>query len=156
MLVNTGGLVPNTPFTKAFCRLMGNEPVTRRVLPRFIPAYMKPQTASDHHIVARAVARARTDEGVRTAASMWRSFSTPEYDLRGRAHRITAPTLIVWGDRDPTLSLRIGKATRQAIPGSLLQVLHTGHVVFSSDPTGFLNVVQPFLEGIEAQATLNR
>jgi hypothetical protein len=35
-----------------------------------------------------------------------------------------------------------------------LHVLHTGHVVFSSDPTGFLGLVEPFLEGIDAGATL--
>jgi pimeloyl-ACP methyl ester carboxylesterase len=154
VLVNTGGFVPNNPFTKAFCRLMGTEAVTRRVMPRFVRAYMKPQTPSDERIVARAVARAGTDEGVRTAAGLWRSFGIREYDLRGSAHRITAPTLIVWGDRDPTLSLRIGKATQRAIPRSELRVLHTGHVVFSSDPTGFLGLVEPFLEGIDAGATL--
>jgi pimeloyl-ACP methyl ester carboxylesterase len=153
VLVNTGGFVPNNPLTMAFCRLMGAEAVTRRVMPRFVRAYMKPQTTSDERIVARAVARARTDDGVRTAASLWRSFATPEYDLRDRAHRIAAPTLIIWGDRDPTLSLRIGRATQRAIPGSALHVLHTGHVVFSSDPTGFMRVVQPFLEDVDAQAT---
>lgn len=153
VLVNTGGFAPNNPFTAAFCRLMGTEAVTRRALPRFVRAYMKPQTSSDESIVARAVARARTDDGVRTAASVWRSFATREYDLRDRAHRIVAPTLIVWGDRDPTLSLRVGRATQQAIPGSTLHVLHTGHVVFSSDPTAFLRVVEPFLEGVDAQAS---
>jgi pimeloyl-ACP methyl ester carboxylesterase len=115
---------------------------------------MKPQTPSDEGIVERVVARARTDDGVRTAAALWRSFATPEYDLRDRAHRIAAPTLIVWGDRDPTLSLRIGRATQRAIPRSDFHVLHTGHVVFSSDPTGFLGLVEPFLEGIDAGATL--
>ena len=53
----------------------------------------------------------------------------------------------------PTLSLRVGRATQQAIPGSTLRVLHTGHVVFSSDPTAFLRVVEPFLEGVDAQAS---
>jgi pimeloyl-ACP methyl ester carboxylesterase len=152
VLVNTGGFVPNTPLTKAFCRLMGTETVARWVMPRFIPVYLKAQTRSDESIVARAVGRARTGDGVRTAASLWRSFGTPEYDLRDRAHRIAAPTLIVWGDRDPTLSLRVGRATQRAIPGSTLHRLHTGHVVFSSDPTGFLRVVEPFLEGIDADA----
>jgi pimeloyl-ACP methyl ester carboxylesterase len=154
VLVNTGGFVPNNPFTNAFCRLMGTERVARRVLPRLVRAYMKPQTPNDERIVTRAVDRARTDEGVRTAAALWRSFARPEYDLRPNAHCITAPTLIVWGDRDPTLSLRIGRATHRAIPRSDLRVLHTGHVVFSSDPTGFLGLVKPFLEGIEATATL--
>ena len=153
VLVNTGGFVPNNPFTAAFCRLMGTEAVARAVLPRFVPAYMKAQTPNDDSIVARAVARARTADGVRTAASLWRSFATPEYDLRDRAHRITAPTLIVWGDRDPTLSLRVGRATQQAIGGSVLHVLHTGHVVFSSDPTGFLRIVEPFLGRVGTQSS---
>jgi pimeloyl-ACP methyl ester carboxylesterase len=153
VLVNTGGFVPNTVSTKAFCRVMGTPAVTRLVMSRFIRSYMKPQSTSDGHIVQRALARARTEEGIRTAASLWRSFASPEYDLRGRAHRIVAPTLIVWGDRDPTLSARIGRATHDAIPGSELHVLRTGHVVFSSDPDGFLRVVEPFLDSIDARAT---
>jgi pimeloyl-ACP methyl ester carboxylesterase len=152
VLVNTGGFVPNNVFTKAFCWLLGTEAVTRRVMPRFVRAYMKPQTPSDEGIVKRAQARARTAEGIRTAASVWRSFDTPEYDLRGSAHGISAPTLIVWGDRDPVVAMRVGRATHQVIPGSTLQVLHTGHVVFSSDPAGFLRVVEPFLHEVDAQA----
>lgn len=150
VLVNTGGFVPNNVFTSAFCRLMGRPAITRRVLPRFVPAYMKARTPSDERIVEHAVARARTDEGVATAASLWRSFATPEYDLRDRAHVIKAPTLIVWGALDPTLSLRVGRATHHAIEGSQLAVLQTGHVVFSSDPEGFLRVVEPFLRRIDA------
>jgi pimeloyl-ACP methyl ester carboxylesterase len=153
VLVNTGGFVPNTLLSKVFCRLMGTPAVTRRVMPRFIRAYMKPQSAGDDRIVQRALTRARTDDGIRTAASLWRSFGTPEYDLRGRADRIVAPTLIVWGDRDPTLSVRIGRATHDVIPGSELHVLHTGHVVFSSDPDGFLRAVEPFLDSIDTRAT---
>ena len=156
VLVNTGGFVPNTMFTKAFCRLMGTPRLTRLVMPWFVPRYMRARTPGDERIAARAVARARTDAGVVTAASLWRSFATPEYDLRGEAHRIVAPTLIVWGDRDPSLSLRVGRATHRAIPGSTLHVLHTGHVVFSSDPEGFLAVVEPFLQRINAASTKNR
>jgi pimeloyl-ACP methyl ester carboxylesterase len=150
VLVNTGGFVPNNALTNTFCRLMGTPVIARRVLPRFVRTYMKPQTPSDERIVARAVARARTDEGLGTAASLWRSFTAPEYDLRDRANKIVAPTLIVWGAKDPTLSLRVGRATRDAIAGSQLEVLDTGHVVFSSDPQGFLGVVEPFLRRIDA------
>jgi pimeloyl-ACP methyl ester carboxylesterase len=150
VLVNTGGFVPNNPFTKAFCRLMGTRAIARWVLPRFVPMYMKAHTPADKEIVGKAVARARTADGVATAASLWRSFASPEYDLRDRAHRIEVPTLVVWGARDPTLSLRIGRATHQAIRGSQLAVLQTGHVVFSSDPEGFLEVVEPFLRRIGA------
>jgi pimeloyl-ACP methyl ester carboxylesterase len=151
VLVNSGGFVPSTLPTRAFCRLLGTEWVARRVMPRFVNAYVKAQTESDEGILERVTARARTADGVRTAASMWRSFGTPEYDLRDRAHLIAAPTLIVWGDRDPTLSMRIGKATHRAIPHSSLHALHTGHVVFSSDPAGFLRLVEPFLARIEGR-----
>jgi pimeloyl-ACP methyl ester carboxylesterase len=41
--------------------------------------------------------------------------------------------------------MRFGRATAAAIPGSRLEVLPTGHVVFSSDPAGFLAVAEPFL-----------
>jgi hypothetical protein len=44
--------------------------------------------------------------------------------------------------------LRGGYATHDAIPGSRLEVLDTGHVVFSSDPHGFLAVAEPFLESV--------
>jgi pimeloyl-ACP methyl ester carboxylesterase len=150
VLVNTGGFVPNNLFTKAFCRMMGTPGLAKLMLPRFVPAYMKAQTPADERISRKAIARARTNDGVATAASLWRSFSTPEYDLRERAHRIVAPTLVVWGAKDPTLSLRIGKATHAAITGSQFAVLQTGHVVFASDPWGFLGVVEPFLRRIDA------
>jgi pimeloyl-ACP methyl ester carboxylesterase len=150
VLVNTGGFVPNTVFTKMFCRLMGTPAITRRVLPRFVPVYMKARTPNDQRILSKAVATARTADGVATAASLWRSFATPEYDLRDRAGQLTAPTLVVWGAKDPTLSLRVAHATHHAIKGSELAVLQTGHVVFSSDPEGFLNVVEPFLRRIDA------
>ncbi|MCW2690841.1 MAG: hypothetical protein JWR37_5731 [Mycobacterium sp.] len=150
VLVNAGGFVPWTWFTSAFCRLMGTPAIARRVLPQFVPAYMKARTPSDRLIVSGAVARARTPAGVATAASLWRSFADPEYDLRGCARGIVTPTLIVWGSKDPTLSLRIGRATHAAIPGSQFEVLDTGHVVFSSDPDGFLAAVEPFLRRIGA------
>jgi len=56
----------------------------------------------------------------------------------------------VWGAKDPTSSLRVGQATHEAIAGSQLAVLQTGHVVFSSDPADFLAVVGPFLRRIDA------
>jgi hypothetical protein len=39
----------------------------------------------------------------------------------------------------------VGHATAAAFSGSRLEVLPTGHVVFSSDPDGFLAIAVPFL-----------
>lgn len=144
VLVNTGGFVAN-PAVKLYCRLLGTPPVMTRVLPRFIPSYMKATSDSDRAVQERAVARARTADGVRLAAALWRSFASPDYDLRPQANRITAPCLIVWGSKDTAAPMLVGRATAAAIPGSRLEVLPTGHVVFSSDPEGFLAIAAPFL-----------
>jgi pimeloyl-ACP methyl ester carboxylesterase len=91
---------------------------------------------------------AKTAEGLRTGTALWRSFATPGHDLRGRAGELSAPTLIVWGKKDIAIPLSAGRATQQAIRGSRLEVLDTGHVVFSSDPQGFLAVAEPFLASV--------
>ncbi len=117
----------------------------KRVLPRSIRSYMKATSDSDYAIQKRALARARTRDGVILTAALWRSFAEPDYDLRPGADRITAPCLVIWGSKDTAIPLRLGRATAAAIPGAQLEVLPTGHVPFSSDPTGFLAVTTPFL-----------
>jgi pimeloyl-ACP methyl ester carboxylesterase len=147
ILVNTGGFVPLNPLSRTFCRVM-SMPAVWRTAPLFIRGYMKARTDSDREIVERAIARARTDDGVRTATGLWRSFTTPEHDLRGRADALSAPTLIVWGKRDIAVPLSYGRVVHDAIRDSRLEILDTGHVVFSSDPLGFLEVAEPFLESV--------
>jgi pimeloyl-ACP methyl ester carboxylesterase len=41
--------------------------------------------------------------------------------------------------------LSAGRATHKRLPHSKLEILDTGHVVFSSEPEAFLRVVEPFL-----------
>jgi pimeloyl-ACP methyl ester carboxylesterase len=144
VLVNTGGFVSN-PAVKLYCRVLGTPAVMKRVLPRFARSYMKATSDNDHAVEERVLARAKTPEGVVLTAALWRSFASPKYDLRPRADRITAPCLIVWGSKDTAAPMLVGRATAAAIPGSRLEVLPTGHVVFSSDPDGFLAIAAPFL-----------
>jgi pimeloyl-ACP methyl ester carboxylesterase len=148
VLVNAGGFVPWNPLARSVCRVLGTPAVFRRIAPLFVRGYMKAQTDSDRQIIERATGVAKTPEGVRVGTGLWRSFATPEHDLRGRAGELSAPTLIVWGKKDIAIPLRGGYATHDAIPGSRLEVLDTGHVVFSSDPDGFLAVAEPFLESV--------
>lgn len=148
VLVNTGGFVPLTPSVRSFCRVLGTPAVFRRAAPLFVRGYMKARTDHDRRIVERATAVAKTPEGIRTGAALWRSFATPEHDLRDRAGELSVPTLVVWGKKDIAIPLRAGRATRDAIAGSRLEILDTGHVVFSSDPDGFLAVTEPFLESV--------
>jgi pimeloyl-ACP methyl ester carboxylesterase len=134
--------------------VLGAPAVFRRVAPLFVRGYMKATTDSDRRIGERATAMAKRPEGLRVGTGLWRSFATPGHDLRGRAAELTAPTLIVWGKKDVAIPLRAGRATHDAIRGSRLELLDTGHVVFSSDPDGFLAVVEPFLESVTADPAL--
>ncbi len=148
ILVNSGGFVPWNPLSRMSCRVIGTPAVFRRVAPLLVRGYMKAKTDSDREISARAIAKAKTAQGIRTGTALWRSFATPAHDLRGRVAELNAPTLIVWGKKDIAIPLRAGHATHDAIRGSRLEVLDTGHVVFSSDPHGFLAVAEPFLESV--------
>ena len=109
---------------------------------------MQPQTDSDRAITERAVARTRTPEGIALACSLWRSFASPAHDLRADAKRLTAPTQIVWGKKDKAIPLSVGRATHKILPQSRLEILNTGHVVFSSAPDAFLQIVRKFLASL--------
>ncbi|MGA7052839.1 MAG: alpha/beta hydrolase [Mycobacterium sp.] len=148
VLVNTGGFVPLNPMSRTFCRVLGTPAVFRRVAPLFIRGYMKANTDSDREIIARATEAAKTREGLRLGTGLWRSFATPAHDLRSRAAQLSAPTLIMWGKKDIAIPLSAGRATRDSIRGSRFEMLNTGHVVFSSDPDGFLAVAEPFLQSL--------
>ncbi|WP_006243593.1 alpha/beta fold hydrolase [Mycolicibacterium tusciae] len=146
VLVNTGGFTPHSVFTRAMCAVMGRPAVIRAVFGTFVRAYMQPQTDSDKAIVHRVVGRAKTVGGAKTAAALWKSFTEPEHDLRMKAARITAPVLITWGAKDPTAPVRWGRKIAEAIEGSTFEAFGTGHVVFSSEPTAWLDTVLPFVD----------
>jgi pimeloyl-ACP methyl ester carboxylesterase len=55
----------------------------------------------------------------------------PAHDLRGQAGDITAPTVLIWGRRDPVLPLRAAETARDLIPGSRLVVDANGR---ANDP----------------------
>jgi pimeloyl-ACP methyl ester carboxylesterase len=146
VLVNTGGFTAHTAFIRAFCAVMGKPAVIRAVAPLSVPAYMHARTPAERAIVGRVVARARSADGSRTAAALWRSFTEPGHDLRQRADAITAPVLITWGTKDLTAPVKWGEAVHAAIPGSTFVGLSTGHVAFAGEPDGWLDAVLPFVE----------
>lgn len=152
VLVNNGGFTPHTPFSRAFCAVMGRPAVIRTCAPFFARTYMRPKTAADRAIVSRVVARSKTPQGARTGAALWRSFSSPAHDLRDAAKDIKTPVLITWGARDLTSPVRWGKAIAEAIPGARFTTLPAGHVVFSSEPQAWLGEVLPFLDSVQPSA----
>jgi pimeloyl-ACP methyl ester carboxylesterase len=152
VLVNSGGFTRRGPHVALGTRLLGRPGIYRRVSPFLVPRYMAPRTEEDRRITAETVARGSSGAGARTAAGLWRSFGHASFDLRPQAARITAPTLVVFGRRDIVFTRGAGRQTRAAIPGARLRTFDTGHVVFASDPAGFLAEVLPFAEAAHRAA----
>jgi pimeloyl-ACP methyl ester carboxylesterase len=148
VLVSTGGFTARTAGSLLACRLLGTPVITRRLLPALVPRYLRPRSQMDGDITRHVRDLARTPAGAGLAAGLWPSFADPSYDLRAHASQIAVPTMLVWGTQDVLLPLRAARETHHALPAAELHLFDTGHVVFASDPAGFLAAVEPFLDTV--------
>jgi pimeloyl-ACP methyl ester carboxylesterase len=146
VIVDGGGFIGRPPHVRAFCALMAQPWFLRRIYPAFAARYMRARTEADRRALRTGVATTRRDPGLRTVASLWRSFASPEHDLRSAARGITAPTLLIWGRRDPVIPVRVGVGLASLIPHARLEVLDTGHVPHTSDPPAFASLLIPFAD----------
>jgi pimeloyl-ACP methyl ester carboxylesterase len=146
VIVDGGGFGGRPLYVRAFCALMAKPWFLRRIYPAFSARYMRSRTAADRRARDVGVATTRKDPGLRAVAELWRSFASPEHDLRDDAASISAPTLVIWGRRDPVIPLRLGKQAAATIPGAQLVVLDTGHVPHTSDPEAFAGHLVPFAD----------
>jgi pimeloyl-ACP methyl ester carboxylesterase len=145
VLVNTGGFVPWGTVSRIFTRVLGVSLVCRLLAGIVVPRYMAPRTPLDHEITSQVTELAKSVEGSMIWASLWRSFLGPEYDLRGRAAEVKCPVLVVWGNKDGIVPLRVGRATAEVLgTRARLEVLDAGHVVFASRPEEFLKLLTTF------------
>jgi pimeloyl-ACP methyl ester carboxylesterase len=61
-------------------------------------------------------------------------------------HRITVPTLVLWGESDRIVRPDYGRAFQQAIPGALFQLIPAaGHYPYLEQPDAFVATVTAFL-----------
>ncbi len=155
-IVDGGGFAGRGVQVRAFCALMSRPWFLRRIYPRFSSFYMRSRTDADRRVRDVGVATTRQDPGLQAVCELWRSFASPEHDLRAQAPSISAPTLLVWGRRDPVIPLRIGRKAAAAIPGAELVVLDTGHVPHASDPEGFAAHLVPFADAAFEPAGVTR
>jgi pimeloyl-ACP methyl ester carboxylesterase len=83
---------------------------------------------------------------ITTAHLAWNPyFHDPK--LVHRLHRITAPTLVVWGSDDGLVPLAHGHRWAELIDGSRLEVIDgAGHLPHVEQVDGFLEVVRTFLD----------
>jgi len=70
------------------------------------------------------------------------------WPLRNRLHRITAPTLVIWGEADHMVPLAHGRAYAEGIPGSngVQTVKGTGHSPGAEKPEETAALVTSFLK----------
>lgn len=59
--------------------------------------------------------------------------------------RLTAPTLLIWGDHDPVGAVEVAQATASLIPDAQLEVLPAGHVPYLGHPKEVADLVSEFV-----------
>jgi pimeloyl-ACP methyl ester carboxylesterase len=69
-------------------------------------------------------------------------------DLQSTLPRLTAPTLLIWGSKDPIMEEPMRKTLIDALPAARLKVFDgLGHNPFWEDPERVAAVINEFLEG---------
>ncbi len=153
VLVDSGGFLGRPPQVRIFCALMARPRFLRAIYPWFANRYMRPRSDEDRRVRDLGIATTREDPGLRTVSELWRSFTSPEHDLRSEAPSISTPTLVVWGRRDPVIPLKVGRRIAATIPGAELAIFDSGHAPQVSDPEGFTARLVPFADAAFAAAT---
>lgn len=75
-----------------------------------------------------------------------------EHDLRRRLRQVTAPTLVVAGDRDPVVPRSLVDQLVAAVPGARLAIVaDAGHLPNQDQPGVFDELVSSFVEGLPAR-----
>jgi pimeloyl-ACP methyl ester carboxylesterase len=107
---------------------------------------MRATTDADRRARASAIALTRTQDGSRALSAMWQSFKLPSHDLRSQASSIAAPTVLVWGRRDPIVTPKCGEAANKLIAGSKLVILDSGHAPQTTNPAAVAAELVPLLD----------
>jgi len=69
-------------------------------------------------------------------------------DLQRTLPRLTAPTLLIWGSKDPIMEEPVRRTLRTALPHAQVRVFDgLGHNPFWEDPAGVATVINAFLAG---------
>jgi pimeloyl-ACP methyl ester carboxylesterase len=68
-------------------------------------------------------------------------------DLQSTLPRLKAPTLLIWGSKDPIMEEPVRKSLRDALPGAQVKIFDgLGHNPFWEDPTAVAQVINGFLD----------
>jgi len=116
---------------------------------RVSPPIMQPLLAHPlgHRMTSLHPIRRRTEELFKSTADSLVSSGQAivGYDLTQLLHRITAPTLIVVGDRDSSVSSREGRFAAAHIASARLQVMRAGHMLTDDRPAEVFQLLKRHL-----------
>ena len=144
VLVAPGGFASPNLRTRLFCALQGSRLSLSPY--RFARLYLKCRTPTTQAMLARASTTQAAAPQLTLNRAIWRNFATADNDLRALAQDIKAPTLLLFGNRDPVIPAdKDGLVAARIIPGAKLVALPCGHASFAEVPELFLAEVQPFL-----------
>ncbi|MCC6008393.1 MAG: alpha/beta hydrolase [Rhodobacteraceae bacterium] len=124
--------------------LMSPEELTEALFHDKAMAANMPQPASEEELMVVLKNR------LMTAKLGWSPrFHNP--DLKKWLHRVSVPTMILWGDDDRLLPAAYGPAYRDLIPGATLEVIaRCGHLPHVEQADLFTRKATAFIEGVAA------
>ncbi|HKY55526.1 MAG TPA: alpha/beta hydrolase [Anaerolineales bacterium] len=117
-----------------------------RALVEIASMAMRLDNSTLHSLPERVRAQTALDFA-RTSPGIFNVTNTIE-DLTERVSSITIPTLVVWGERDQTLSPSSFPKLVDAMPRATGKSFRAGHVPHQSHAEGFNRAVVEFLRGI--------
>jgi len=72
----------------------------------------------------------------------------PDQGTVNRLHRVTMPTLLLWGESDRLIPLDYGKVMQEALPDARLEVLaEAGHMTLEEQTDPAVKIITDFLTG---------
>jgi pimeloyl-ACP methyl ester carboxylesterase len=71
----------------------------------------------------------------------------PDKGIRKRLHRITAPTLLLWGDADRVNPVVYGQEWQRRVKGAEVRLVAGGHMVLHESPGAAADAIAAFLDG---------
>ena len=160
VLVGSAPLLPGTR-APAPLRLMATPLVgalLARVKPneamvvRLMAAMGEKDTIARHtELLATLVATGRDPDAVAVNRAELRAVLGPHGFRRSallqaeELRRVRAPTLLIWGDRDPVATVGAARATAELIPHAQLEVLPAGHVPYLGNPERTAELLSSFV-----------
>jgi len=144
VLANAVGIKPGSRDTRDVADIYA---VTDKQLAELVyadPARMAPNPKTLPETDLIAMARSRESTG-RYAWSPY--MHNPK--LKGRLHRVSVPTLVLWGAADRVVKEDYGRAYAALIPNARFETIEgAGHFPHLEQPVAFARAVSHFIEGI--------